>query len=249
MTKVTKESIQKERMPVFRDNFRELVDEKGGITAFANYSGFTRQTIGFWYNGPRVPDAESLLKLATVCNCSVDWLLGRVRPDNRSADQKVSDMSSYTGLSSDAIEELHLYQTDSKEMKAEFFRDQARRAIHLLSWIIVHDRDIDNLSEIKESLLDELYSYFKIDPSKRFDLVDVNAVAAQMENGVLGQYGEHDMMIIQETSGSYVNAKLLETAKMVSIQERMKTLKQAYWKELFMKGEASVKSVFNDSEM
>ncbi|MBR5641775.1 MAG: helix-turn-helix transcriptional regulator [Firmicutes bacterium] len=249
MTKVTEESVQKERMPVFRRNFRQLVDEKGGITAFANYSGFTRQTIGFWYNGPRVPDAESLLKLATVCDCSVDWLLGRVHPDNRSADQKVSDMSAYTGLSSAAIEELHLYQSDSNDFKAEFFRDQAKLAIHLLSWIIAHDRDLDNLSETKESLLDELCNYFRTDPAKGFELIDLNMDKSKRNRGVVGKYGEYDIVMLQGCSASYVNAKLLETAKMISIQERMKSLKQAYWKELYAKGEATITSVFNDTEM
>ena len=233
MAKVTKESIQNEKMPVFRKNFRGLVDEKGGITAFANYSGFTRQTIGFWYNGPRVPDAESLLRLSTVCDCSVDWLLGRVSPDNRSANQKISEMSKYTGLSSAAIEELHRYQSNSNEFKAEFFKEQAQLAVKLLSWIIIHERDRDNLSEMKESLLDEVYEYFMVDSKKRFDLLYANVERRKLQ--VIGQYGEHDIAIRQENSTSYVNVRLLEMAKLFDIQERLKILKEAYQKEIILK--------------
>lgn len=107
MAKVTKERIENDKMPIFRARFRKLVEEEGGITAFAALTGFSRQSIGYWYNGPRVPDAASLLQLSEKCHCSVDWILGRVDDDNRSDDQKISDMAEYTDLSSDAIKAFH----------------------------------------------------------------------------------------------------------------------------------------------
>lgn len=38
--------------------------------------GVTKQTISGWENGRRAPDADNLIKLCQVLNCSADYLLG-----------------------------------------------------------------------------------------------------------------------------------------------------------------------------
>lgn len=43
---------------------------------FAELLGMSRQTVGFYLNGDRIPDALGILRIAEKCNVSADWLLG-----------------------------------------------------------------------------------------------------------------------------------------------------------------------------
>lgn len=67
---------QYREIPTFQDRLSELVIEYPTTTAFAEYIGISRQTVGFWLNGNRVPDANSLVTIAKKMNVSTDWLLG-----------------------------------------------------------------------------------------------------------------------------------------------------------------------------
>lgn len=64
-----------ERLPVFTDRFCEL---RGSMSnaAFAYALGISRQTVGFYCNGDRLPDCVTLRHIAEECQVSVDWLLG-----------------------------------------------------------------------------------------------------------------------------------------------------------------------------
>lgn len=64
-----------ERLPIFTERFRELQGEQSN-TEFAEFLGISRQTVGFYCNGDRVPDAVTLIKIAEKCGVSADWLLG-----------------------------------------------------------------------------------------------------------------------------------------------------------------------------
>lgn len=67
---------EKYRFPVFRDRFRELQGDMSN-TEFAEFLGISRQTVGFYCNGERIPDALGLKSIAEKCDVSADWLLGR----------------------------------------------------------------------------------------------------------------------------------------------------------------------------
>lgn len=42
----------------------------------------SKQTVSNWENGNRTPDADTLLKLSDLFNCSVDYLLGKTNNKN-----------------------------------------------------------------------------------------------------------------------------------------------------------------------
>lgn len=63
------------RLPIFKERFRELQGEMSN-TEFAAFLGLSRQTVGFYCNGDRIPDAVGLKEIAEKCNVSADWLLG-----------------------------------------------------------------------------------------------------------------------------------------------------------------------------
>lgn len=45
-------------------------------TAFAEFLGISRQSIGFYESGSRLPDAATIKLICEKCNVSADWLLG-----------------------------------------------------------------------------------------------------------------------------------------------------------------------------
>ena len=66
---------QNTRKPVFRDNLRELMGDLS-VTDFAQKIGLSRQTVGFYLNGDRIPDCETLVQICSKCDVSADYLLG-----------------------------------------------------------------------------------------------------------------------------------------------------------------------------
>ena len=56
-----KQSKRKDpRFPDFQDRFRILVEQEKSQIDFANKVCISRQTVGFYYNGERVPDVEGI---------------------------------------------------------------------------------------------------------------------------------------------------------------------------------------------
>lgn len=45
-------------------------------TAFSKKLGVSRQTLGFYLNGNRLPDAHHLVNIASKCGVTTDYLLG-----------------------------------------------------------------------------------------------------------------------------------------------------------------------------
>lgn len=95
----------------FRENF-DILREGRSNTEFAEFLGLSRQTVGFWLNGDRMPDACSLAKIAKTCGVSVDYLLGLTKVS--SPDASVRAAAELTGLSVRAIHALMEY-TASEE--------------------------------------------------------------------------------------------------------------------------------------
>jgi len=57
----------------------------------ANYIGISQQAVARWEKGETEPDSETLVKLAELFGCSVDYLLGRT--DNpHPLDPEIKDM-------------------------------------------------------------------------------------------------------------------------------------------------------------
>lgn len=103
------------RFPIFADRFRELQGNRSN-TEFAAFLEMSRQTVGFYLNGDRIPDALNLRQICKKCNVSADWLIGLT--DTRTLDIKLKAVTRYTGLSEKAIEAIRqLNDFDLKDGK------------------------------------------------------------------------------------------------------------------------------------
>lgn len=103
---------QKEmRFPDFVSRFRELQGERSN-TEFAEFLGMTRQTVGFYLNGERVPDALGVKNIAQKCGVSADWLLGisdfREREDYQNAEGLYSALISALAMAFDADDQKRI---------------------------------------------------------------------------------------------------------------------------------------------
>ena len=74
------------RFPVFSERLRELQGDRSSVE-FAAFLGMSRQTIGFYLNGDRIPDILALRQIAERCSVPADWLLG------------LSDIKAFPGVS------------------------------------------------------------------------------------------------------------------------------------------------------
>lgn len=96
-------AAQNKRMPIFMERFRELQGERSN-TEFAEFLGISRQTVGFYCNGDRIPDAYMLRYIAEKCNVSSDWLIGL--SEVKVINEDVERICKYLGLSETAVKSL-----------------------------------------------------------------------------------------------------------------------------------------------
>lgn len=87
------------RLKVFQERFELLRKEHDlNNTDFAKFLEMSRQTVGFYLNGDRIPDALNLIGIAQKCDVSVDWLLGlsdfKAKEEYHSASQFCSSFLS-----------------------------------------------------------------------------------------------------------------------------------------------------------
>ena len=98
----------------FPSRFRNLIEKKGAtLDALATEFNTTRQTVSNWQNGVTVPDAVSICDIARYFGVTTDYLLGLT--DVKTIETNVRAVAEYTGLSEDAVKELHFpyYQEDA----------------------------------------------------------------------------------------------------------------------------------------
>lgn len=93
------------RFPAFKERLRELQGDMSNTT-FADFLGMSRQTIGFYLNGDRIPDILGLEQIARKCNVSTDWLLGI--SDAKAQDGDIRQACNFTGLAEHAVINLNM---------------------------------------------------------------------------------------------------------------------------------------------
>lgn len=91
---------QTNRLPVFKERLRILMGNASN-TEFAKTIGISRQTLGFYLNGDRIPDCETLTNICRKCNVSSNWLLG-LSDDTSIKSHSVDEL----GLSPKAVDVL-----------------------------------------------------------------------------------------------------------------------------------------------
>ncbi len=92
-----------ERLSILKDSMEGM--RKSTIQEFAQIVGVTRPTMSYYLSGQREPDASTVRQICQKCNVSADWLLGL--SDVRTLDANARAAADYTGLSAEAVEELH----------------------------------------------------------------------------------------------------------------------------------------------
>lgn len=112
---------EKSRFPIFRERFRELQGDRSN-TEFAEFLGISRQTVGFYCNGDRIPDALGLKEIAATCGVSADWLLGL--SDVQSGEIELRQVCDYTGLSQESIERLRLIKFTKDTVNRRWLMNQ-----------------------------------------------------------------------------------------------------------------------------
>lgn len=147
------------RLPIFTRRFRELQGERSN-TEFADFLGLSRQTVGFYCNGDRLPDVITLLQIAEKCSVSTDYLLGQ--SDVRTQVPEIQSICKYTGLTESAVEWTHSISTDKAKS-------------HSVSAFIEHEgfhhalTDICTLGEAQLLAEMERTSEIPITPERRRD--------------------------------------------------------------------------------
>lgn len=68
-------SEKRDRIPGFVKKLRDLMNGMDN-TSFAKKVGISRQTLGYYLNGDRLPDAVNLIKICRACHVTSDYLLG-----------------------------------------------------------------------------------------------------------------------------------------------------------------------------
>lgn len=102
------------KLPSFRERLNQLLTESGNtIVAFAEFLGTSRQSLGYYLNGERIPDALMVKQICKRCNVSSDWLLGL--SDVKQPDADLRAVCEYTGLSSQAASSLHSWLNEVPE--------------------------------------------------------------------------------------------------------------------------------------
>lgn len=96
---------------------RKFSSQQAFADAYVKQFGMIRQakkgidsnmfgTIQSWEQGKSTPTAEALANICDLLDCDADYLLGRI--NQRTHD--INDAHRYTGLSSEALEQLHEYR-------------------------------------------------------------------------------------------------------------------------------------------
>lgn len=121
------------QFPVFSERLRELRGDRSSVE-FAAFLGMSRQTIGFYLNGDRIPDILVLRQIAERCNVSADWLLGM-------SDIKAFPGVSYSNKQAEALRRAELL-TDLLKMDIDKLIDTSRKLnmeIEILKGVKKHD--------------------------------------------------------------------------------------------------------------
>lgn len=90
----------------FSSRLKELINEKGlSLRDLAADMGVTFTALSDWQRGNKTPRADSIVILARYFGVSSDYLLGLTNV--RTSETDIRSVAEYTGLSEDAVKELH----------------------------------------------------------------------------------------------------------------------------------------------
>lgn len=125
------------RFPILRERLNLLMrDLDITTTDFAHRVGISRQTMGFYLNGDRIPDSLTIAQICKNCNVSANWLLGLT--ETRSPDAGLEAIVQYTGLSEANVNHLHQVLSSQKD---GLFINQEKASLQLVNDFISFSHD------------------------------------------------------------------------------------------------------------
>lgn len=132
-------SEKSNRFPILRERLNLLMRDMGlNTTDFANRVGITRQTMGFYLNGDRIPDSLTIAQICKNCEVSANWLLGLT--ETRSPNTGLEAIVQYTGLSEANVNCLHQVLTSQED--GPFFNPEKAK-LQLVNDFITFSQDFD----------------------------------------------------------------------------------------------------------
>ena len=145
-----KESVFKGYDNIFAVRLRALM-EKTGTTqqVLADKTDCTRQAIAQYAGGLYAPNVDKLVSIARYFGVSVDYLLGL--SDAETDDKDIQFICDYTGLSEEAVSNLHEYSNDSDIAFNSVFEDPDNRPLDFINYLLTFDiMDADVLLKVNE---------------------------------------------------------------------------------------------------
>lgn len=110
-----------QNMLVFQERLKALRGNNK-LQDVAKEIGISRASLGYYENGDRKPDIESLLKLANYYHVSCDYLLGVTNV--ASPDINIREISEQTGLNEKAISTLFKHQHNAIRVPEDAYDDE-----------------------------------------------------------------------------------------------------------------------------
>lgn len=169
----------------FPSVLRSLMERDGTTQQkLATQLGKTRQSISCYCDGSSSPDWETIVEIAKYFSVSTDYLLGCT--DVKSTELDIQTMCGYTGLSEEAISNLHIESKDAEAISglnsllSSNFDD-----LHRLNWFIYRALSAYRSHPVDEQIIvpfghfipedkqEEFFSYLKAWGGELLDPVHV----------------------------------------------------------------------------
>lgn len=115
----------------------------------------SRQSVGFWENGNRLPRIEILLKMCELFDCEIGYLL--CEPGFNCKTRKATDVQKSTGLSEKAVQRLFTFRKQSKRAGGNSNFDA------YLNSIIENNSFVELLEAIKKHVWSFNHDHYGID--------------------------------------------------------------------------------------
>ena len=138
-------------LPLFLQDHLPVGSSK--IKELADYLHCSVQAVNQYKQGTAFPKTENLIKIALFFGCSLDYLIGL--SDVKTPDASIQAICEYTGLSEDAVRQLHL----NNELKEN--NDSCKSCLDGIN-ILLEDTQCGNsiLANISEYIRERYNAFF-----------------------------------------------------------------------------------------
>lgn len=132
-------------------------------TEFADFLGISRQSIGFYESGKRLPDASTIALICKKCNVSADWLLdlGGVKSDNVNE----AAIGKLTGLSPKAVRWMYGQKKKIDSAETDLAKYGSLSLADLISFAIEYFPN--NSQQAQQNIVEAIFDCALINDEKK----------------------------------------------------------------------------------